>query len=334
MPQLASRLGFDVVNLHLVNCGFVQVESLARFRQPLVWTLHDMWAFTGGCSYGAGCTRFEGKCGRCPLLGEKEENDLSRRIWQRKQKAWRNLNLTIVTPSRWMKSCVQRSSLLSRYAVECIPNGINTDVFRPEDQEKARQKFGLPIHCHLVLFGATAADSDPRKGFDLLVRALASMPREVAGKPVVAAVFGNKAPVHIPNLEMPLRSLGSVEGDDQLRLVYSAADVFAASSREDNLPNTVIESLSCGTPVVDFDIGGMPDMINSGRTGQLVPAFDTASFGIALAAELGADRATRRATCRKSVLERFDVVHQAEAYRRIYERVRQTAGEKSLPTVS
>lgn len=331
MPQLASRLGFDVVNLHLVNCGFVQVESLARFRQPLVWTLHDMWAFTGGCSYGAGCTRFEGKCGRCPLLGEKEENDLSRRIWQRKQKAWRNLNLTIVTPSRWMKSCVQRSSLLSRYAVECIPNGINTDVFRPEDQEKARQKFGLPIHCHLVLFGATAADSDPRKGFDLLVRALASMPREVAGKPVVAAVFGNKAPVHIPNLEMPLRSLGSVEGDDQLRLVYSAADVFAASSREDNLPNTVIESLSCGTPVVAFDIGGMPDMINSGRTGQLVPAFDTASFGIALAAELGADRATRRATCRKSVLERFDVVHQAEAYRRIYERVRQTAVEKSLP---
>jgi glycosyltransferase involved in cell wall biosynthesis len=233
-----------------------------------------------------------------------------------------------------MKSCVQRSSLLSRYAVECIPNGINTDVFRPEDQEKARQKFGLPIHCHLVLFGATAADSDPRKGFDLLVRALASMPREVAGKPVVAAVFGNKAPVHIPNLEMPLRSLGSVKGDDQLRLVYSAADVFAASSREDNLPNTVIESLSCGTPVVAFDIGGMPDMINSGRTGQLVPAFDTASFGIALATELGADRATRRATCRKSVLERFDVVHQAEAYRRIYERVRQTAGEKSLPTVS
>ena len=309
----------------------MRIETLTKFFQPLVWTLHDMWAFTGGCSYVAGCSRFEGQCGQCPMLGGKEENDLSRRIWQRKKQAWGDINLTIVTPSRWMKSCVQRSSLLGRYAVECIPNGINTDVFRPEDQEKARQELGLPIHCHLVLFGATAADSDPRKGFDLLVRALASMPREVAGKPVVAAVFGNKAPVHIPNLEMPLRSLGLVKGDDQLRLVYSAADVFAASSREDNLPNTVIESLSCGTPVVAFDIGGMPDMINSGRTGQLVPAFDTASFGIALAAELGADRATRRATCRKSVLERFDVVHQAEAYRRIYERVRQTAVEKSLP---
>ena len=331
MPQLASRLGFDVVNLHLVNCGFVQVESLARFRQPLVWTLHDMWAFTGGCSYGAGCTRFEGKCGRCPLLGEKEENDLSRRIWQRKQKAWRNLNLTIVTPSRWMKSCVQRSSLLGRYAVECIPYGIDTDIFRPEDREKARQELGLPIHCHLVLFGATAVDSDPRKGFDLLVGALARLPRELAGKPVVVAVFGNKVPVHIPNLEMPLRSLGSVKGDDQLRLVYSAADVFAASSREDNLPNTVIESLACGTPVVAFDIGGMPDMIDHEKTGRLVKPFDTASFGIALAAELGADRAHRRATCRQAALERFSMMRQASAYRAIYERVWHTAVEKSPP---
>jgi glycosyltransferase involved in cell wall biosynthesis len=334
LPQLASRHGFDVVNLHLVNCGFVQVETLAKFRQPLVWTLHDMWAFTGGCSYVAGCSRFEDQCGRCPLLGAKEENDLSRRIWQRKEQAWRNLNLTIVTPSRWMKSCVQRSSLLGRYAVECIPYGIDTDVFRPEDRMKARQELGLPIDCHLVLFGATAADSDPRKGFDLLAGALARLPREISGKPVVAAVFGNTAPVHIPDLGIPMRSLGPVKGDHRLRLVYSAADVFAAPSREDNLPNTVIESLACGTPVVAFEIGGMPDMIFHERTGRLVPPFDTTGFGAALTVELGADRAERRAACRQSALERFNMARQANAYRRIYERVRQTAGEKSLPPVS
>lgn len=325
LPLLAAQHQFDVVNLHLVNCGFVRVETLAKFRRPLVWTLHDMWAFTGGCSYVAGCTRFEDECGRCPLLGAKEENDLSRRIWQRKQQAWGTLNLTIVTPSRWMKSCVQRSSLLGRYAVECIPYGIDTDVFRPEDREKVRQELGLPIHCHLVLFGATAADSDPRKGFDLLAGALARLPREIAGKPVVAVVFGNTAPVNIPDLGIPLWSLGPVKGDDRLRLVYSAADVFAAPSREDNLPNTVIESLACGTPVVAFDIGGMPDMIDHEKTGRLVKPFETAGFAAALSAELGVDKRARRAECRKSALERFGMQRQATAYQRIYEKARQSA---------
>ncbi len=327
--KLANRYRFDLVNLHLVNCGFLRIESLPRFRQPVVWTLHDMWAFTGGCSYVEGCRRFESQCGRCPILGALKENDLSRSVWQRKARAWKHLNLTIVTPSRWMKSCVQRSSLLGHYPVECIPYGIDTNLFRPVDRTQARQSLGLPLECNLVLFGATAADSDPRKGFELLASALSRLPREIAGKPVVTAVFGNAGLVQVPGLEIPLHSFGTVKSDDRLRLIYSAADVFAASSREDNLPNTVIESLACGTPVVAFDIGGMPDMIDPFRTGRLVSPFDTAEFAAALVAELGADRASRRAACRQAAEERFDMARQATAYRRVYDRARRAERQLS-----
>lgn len=321
LPQLAASQEFDVVNLHLVNCGFLRIESLARFRQPVVWTLHDMWPFTGGCSYAEGCERYRDQCGRCPLLKSESERDLSRRIWRRKRSAWRNLDLTVVAPSRWMKSCAERSSILGNYPVVCVPNGIDIERFRPEAQAEARRVLGLPAEAHIVLFGATAADSDPRKGFDLLTAALAHLPRTIAGRPVVAVVFGNQDPFAVAGLDIPLMSLGAIKDDERLRMVYSATDVFAAPSREDNLPNTVIESLACGTPVVAFNIGGMPDMIDPLRAGTLVKPFDPTAYAAALRAELEGSRPDRRAACRESVLERFTQERQAVAYRQVYEQV-------------
>lgn len=321
LPQLAATKGFDVVNLHLVNCGFMRIESLARFRQPLIWTLHDMWVFTGGCAYSEGCERYQDSCGCCPLLGAKKENDLSRRVWDRKRQAWGNLDLTIVTPSQWMKTCAERSSLLGRYPIKCIPYGIDTELFQPEPQAEARRTLRLNVDAYLVLFGATAAESDPRKGFDLLAATLARLPREISGRPVVGVVFGNQRDVMIPGLDIPLISLGQLSDDKILRMVYSAADVFAAPSREDNLPNTVIESLACGTPVVAFNIGGMPDMIDSGRTGRLVAPFNTEEFAAAIVAELAADQPARRAACRASATRFFSQARQAAAYNQLYEQV-------------
>lgn len=319
LARLAAQRHFDIVNIHLVNCGFMRVETLVKFHCPLVWTLHDMWAFTGGCSYSEGCNRYEGNCGCCPMLGKGEENDLSRRIWKRKRSAWKNLNLTVVTPSLWMKTCAQKSSLLREHPVECVPNGIDTGIFYPEGMEFARQKLDLPARARIVLFGATSADSDPRKGFDLLAAALARLPREIEGVPVVAVVFGNHGPTTISGLDIPLQALGVIKTDEHLRLIYSAADVFATPSREDNLPNTVIESLACGTPVVAFDIGGMPDMIDHERIGRLVKPFETAAFASALSAELAQGNLERRARCRQTVLDKFGMDRQAAAYRQIYE---------------
>jgi glycosyltransferase involved in cell wall biosynthesis len=319
LAQLAAQNHFDVVNIHLVNCGFMRVETLAKFRCPLVWTLHDMWAFTGGCSYSEGCNLYQRSCGCCPMLGGGAENDLSRRIWMRKRIAWKNLNLVVVAPSQWMTTCAQRSSLFREHTVKCVPNAIDTGVFYPEDMAFARQKLDLPCRARLVLFGATSADADPRKGFDLLVAALSRLPREIDKVPVVAVVFGNHAPISISGLDIPLRVLGVIKDDEHLRLIYSAADVFAAPSREDNLPNTVIESLACGTPVVAFDIGGMPDMIDHQKVGRLVKPFETEAFASALCAELAGGRLEGRERCRQTVLDKFSMDRQSAAYRQIYE---------------
>jgi glycosyltransferase involved in cell wall biosynthesis len=318
LPQIADRYQFDVINIHLVDCGFMRVETLAKFGRPLVWTLHDMWAFTGGCSYSNGCSRYEGHCGSCPKLGGKHR-DLSLKIWTRKRDAWKDLNLTVVTPSQWMKTCAQKSSLLRGHPVECVPNGIDTGIFYPEGMEFARQKLDLPARARIILFGATSAESDPRKGFDLLVAALSRLPSQIGGVPILAAVFGNRGPVSISGLKIPILSFGVINDDVHLRALFSAADVFAAPSREDNLPNTVIESLACGTPVVAFNIGGMPDMIDHERTGHLVKPFETSAFAFSLSAEMSGTNPGRRAGCRQAVLDKFSIDRQAVAYRQVYE---------------
>lgn len=322
LAQLAARHRFDVVHLNLVSSGFLRVENVPRFRQPIVWTLHDMWTFTGGCHYSQGCERYVAACGACPLLGKSPEVDLSRRIWQRKRSAWRNLNLTVVAPSNWMKECIERSSLLGEYPVVRIPYGIDTDLFQPQAQAEARQELGLPDRAHVVLFGASLADSDRRKGFDLLRAALAKLPAQIEGRPVMAVVFGNTEEIELAGMSIPLVCLGPIRSDARLRTIYSAADVFAAPSREDNLPNTVIESLSCGTPCVAFQIGGMPDLIKPGHTGRLVTPFDTNEFSNALSTGLQeSGKEARQAACRRFVLENFTLVRQATEYARLYEKV-------------
>jgi glycosyltransferase involved in cell wall biosynthesis len=281
-----------------------------------------MWTFTGGCYYSQGCERYVGACGACPLLGKSSEVDLSRRIWQRKRSAWRNLNLVVVAPSNWMKGCAERSSLLGEYPVVRIPYGIDTDLFQPQAQPEARRALGLPEQAHIVLFGASVADSDRRKGFDLQRAALAKLPAQIEGRPVMAVVFGNTEKVELAGMSIRLVGLGPIRADSRLCTIYSAADVFAAPSREDNLPNTVIESLACGTPCVAFRIGGMADLITMGRTGSLATPFDTSEFATALSAELlGGDKEARRAQCRQFVLENFTLARQAKDYTRLYEKV-------------
>ena len=278
-----SQIEPDVINLHWICRGYLQIETLAKFDKPLVWTFHDMWGFTGGCNYSEDCDRYTASCGNCPLLGSNMDCDLSRWVWQRKAKAWKNLNLAIVTPSKWMAERARASSLFKEARVEVIPNGLDTQRYQPFDRSTARKLLKLPQDKQLVLFGAISATSDRRKGFHLLQPALQSLSQSGWHERIELVVFGSSQPSNPPNLGFESHYLGKLGDDISLNLVYAAADVFVAPSIQDNLPNTVMEAIACGTPCVAFKIGGMPDMIEHQQNGYLAPAFEIEELGRGIA---------------------------------------------------
>ncbi|MDJ0745515.1 MAG: glycosyltransferase family 4 protein [Xenococcaceae cyanobacterium MO_167.B27] len=273
IPSHIASFDPDIINLHWVADGFLRIETLAQLNKPIVWTLHDMWAFTGGCHYSGECDRYTQSCGSCPQLNSSSNWDLSRWVWQRKAKAWKNQNITIVAPSHWMADCAKKSSLFKNYRIEVIPNGIDTKVYKPIDKQLAKNILGLPQDKYIILFGAIAATSDPRKGFNLLMPALQKLKYSQKQDLMELVVFGSSQPNNPPDFSFKVHYLGRLYDDISVALLYAAADIFVAPSIQDNLPNTVMEALACGTPCVAFNIGGMSDMIEHKQNGYLAQAF-------------------------------------------------------------
>lgn len=313
------KLRPDIVNLHWITAGFLRIESLVKFTTPLVWTLHDMWAFTGGCHYDGGCERFSVGCGACPVLRSDRRDDLSRRVFRRKEAAWRNLNLVIVSPSQWLADCAKRSLLFGRARVEVIQNGIDLGVFKPIDRQVARQVYQLPAHKRIVLFGAVGASSDKRKGLDVLRTALARMAQQ-GHKDLMLVVFGASEGDAIPGFESATRYVGSLRDDVSLSVLYAAADVFVAPSFQDNLPNTVVEALACGVPCVAFRTGGMPEMIDHLSNGYLAEPFDPEDLANGIAWVVGDESrwCTLALRARDKAQACFRVERQAQNYLDLY----------------
>ena len=266
----------DVLHLHYVMGGMIRLEDLRFFRRPIVWTLHDEWPLTGGCSYDGGCERYREGCGRCPLIQPTRMNDITRKTYKRKQRAWEDVRLELVALCHWMKTKIEASPVFSGHRVHLIPNPIDLSSFKPYPRTMAREILGLNPHKKYVLFGAFGGsewEKPGRKGGDLLLQALQTMPTGFK-ETVELLVFGAAEPESKINFGFPVRYCGKLSDDITLALHYSAANLFVAPSREDNLPNTVVESLACDTPVVAFNIGGMPDMISHKETGWLSPSFD------------------------------------------------------------
>ncbi|MGH8758046.1 MAG: glycosyltransferase family 4 protein [Burkholderiales bacterium] len=313
----------DLVHLHWITSGFVNVKTLRKYRLPLVWTLHDMWAFTGGCHYDDGCGRYLSGCGSCPVLGSNTSFDLSSLGFRRKARAYRDLPLTIVTPSRWLGERARSSPLLAGFPVSVIPNAIDTNCFRPIARDAARHLLGLPGDRKLIVFGAAHGADEPRKGFSHLQTALRLLAERAGGSQYTAVIFGASAPERPPDLGMACTYVGRLNDDASLAALYSAADVFVAPSIQENLSNTVMEALACGTPCVAFDIGGMPDMIEHRRNGVLARPFDAADLAEGLNWVM-ADEARRRALgarAREKAVEEFEMskvaYRHAELYRTI-----------------
>lgn len=261
----------EVVHCHWIAQGFIRLETLSKIDRPIVWTLHDMWPFTGGCHYSHGCERYTEACGNCPELGSNKEQDLSRWIWERKESAWSSLDLTVVTPSTWLAERARESSLLENERVEVIPNPIDANFFRPYPRSRGRELYNLPDDRPVILFGAMSATTDRRKGFHHLQAAIKKIGQERSDAIVV--VFGANRPDNPPDLGLETRYLGYVD-ENTLPLVYSCADVMVLPSEIDNLPNTMVEAMSCGTPCIAFDVGGIPELIDHQRNGYLANPYD------------------------------------------------------------
>ena len=322
--KLASKVAPfnpDIIHLFWVNSGFMKIETLRHFKKPIVWTLHDMWPFTGGCHYDDECGRYRQSCGQCPILSSGSEHDLSRQIWDRKRKSWREVPIVVVATSHWLAEIARSSSLFRDRRIEVIPNGIDTDRYKPLDKCAARAAYGLPQDRHLVLFSAFSATSDKRKGNQFLVQALKIMVLAGWGEKTELVVIGASAPENPPDLGMKVHYMGHLHDEISQVLLYSAADVTVAPSMQENLSNTVMESLSCGTPVVAFNIGGMPDMIDHQGSGYLARPFesDDLAAGMMWVLENKARYDILSQHARKTVLERYALKTVANQYLALYQ---------------
>jgi glycosyltransferase involved in cell wall biosynthesis len=325
----------DIVNLHWIGNGFINIGSLrALAHVPVVWTLHDMWAFCGAEHYTGGDTRY--KTGYQKKIRPEGETgfDVHRWTWKRKMKSIAALKyLTVVADSYWLAQCARESLMFQGRRVETIHYGLDTERFRPIPKAMARQILGVPDNKMLILFGAINAAHDKRKGIDLLAQALhhlhtmlsaESLSAELKGSlkadDVECLIFGASEPRTPPRLNFPTRYLGPLHDELSLAVVYAAADVMIVPSREEAFGQTALEALACGTPAVAFRVGGLPDSIDHCVNGYLAVPFDTEDLARGILWILAdKERAAALAVnARNKVLSGFTLEHQAKKYIEIY----------------
>ncbi|RZK55742.1 MAG: glycosyltransferase, partial [Pedobacter sp.] len=239
----------DIIHLHWVNHGFLTPKFLAELdelEKPVVWTFHDSNAFTGGCHVRYTCENFHQQCGNCPVLRLSGKTDISNKTWLRKQKAYSEFNFHIVAPSNWMANSVKQSSLLGIRNVSVVPNTIEVDVFKPYVKAEAKQILKIPANHFVLMSGFMPSKNDKHKGTQYLIDALNELARrpEIPNEQIELVIFGNKDEKNMPEFPFKTTFLGTINKDEHLAKCYAAADAFITPSLEDNLPNTVMESLA------------------------------------------------------------------------------------------
>ena len=304
-----------LLHLHWMGNEALSVKQIGALRGPVIWTLHDMWAFCGA-EHVAYDQRWREGYRRDNRPEQERGFDLNRWVWARKLEHWKR-PVQIVAPSRWMAQCVRDSALMKDWPVRHIPNPIDTDLWCPMPQQEARQRLGLPLNKPFVLFGTYGETFARHKGFDLLRQALEVL--RGTGKDVSLLVLGQEAPSGTHEWPFETHFCGKVSQQEALRCYYCAADLLVIPSRIDNLPNTGVEALACGTPVVAFDTCGLPDIVTHGKTGYLARAFDTDDLARGLHTVLGLDdNAGWGEAARQKALDQFSMQKVGARYQAVY----------------
>jgi len=285
--QQINELEPDIVHLHWIGGAMIKIQDLARIKSPIVWSLHDDWAYTGGCHIKWDCKKYTSACGSCPVLNSNKESDLSHQVFTAKKKVYDQMDsLTVVGLSRWIGHCASESKLLENAKVVQLPNPINTAKFRPSDKLKSRDALNLPADKKLILFGAMNAGGDVRKGF------------------------------------VELKSAINLMGETDVELLYQSADVCLVPSLQENLSNVIMESLACGTPVVGFKIGGNSDMIDHKVNGYLAKPYEVEDLSEGISYVISqSNQNNLSANSREKVLNNFDEKLVVKRYLELYENI-------------
>lgn len=322
IPTQINSISPDIVHLHWICDGMMRIEHLKRIKKPIIWTLHDMWAFTGGCHYNEGCERYVEVCSNCPQLNRGGKNDLSRSVLRRKKRAWNILDISVVTPSNWLAESAKKSSIFKNCRVKVIPNGLNLNLFQQIAKKTARKIWNLPNSKKLILFGAISAASDHRKGYDLLYKGLKQLTTKWSGKAELV-VFGSSEPKNPHDFGFPVHYLGHLHDNVSLSLLYASADVMVVPSRQEAFGQTVSESFACGTPVVAFSVTGLIDIIDHRTNGYLAKPFDASDLSAGIDWILS-DENRHKNLCikaREKAAACFDIEVIAKKYADLYESI-------------
>jgi glycosyltransferase involved in cell wall biosynthesis len=310
----------DVINLHWI-ASFLDFQTFFRkvpHKTPVVWRLSDMNPFTGGCHCDFACGKFNDGCGQCPQLGSRDSNDLSHQVWNRKQHVLAKVSpekLHFVAPCDWMARRVGTAGAFARFPLTIIPNSVDIEDFSPQERSLARDACGIPQDANVILFVSQLVEK-PYKGLTVLAQALAGL--SGIDKLVLVSVGFGSITIRVP---IPHLHLGPIHDNGRLAKVYSAADLFVIPSLHDNMPNTVLESMACGTPVVGFKTGGIPDMVRHGITGLLVDTTEIEALRAAIR-ELLHDPIKRKAmatNCRRIAVDEYSLDLQTRRYTSLYE---------------
>lgn len=324
IPKHEFYKNADILNFHNLHSGtfnYLAIPSLTE-KKPAVLTLHDMWGFTGHCSYSYDCDRWKIGCGKCPYPNTypQIQRDNTRLEWKLKNWAYSRANLTIITLSHWLTEQVKQS-MLARFSIHHIPNGIDTEIYQPLDPEQCKAILRIPKEKKILMFGA-ASLKDPRKGTDLVVEALLQLPESLK-KETILLTIGHGGEEIATSVGMEIMDLGYLDNDLLKSMAFSVADLFIFPSRADNLPLVLQESMACGTPMVSFKVGGIPDLVRPDVTGYLAQPDNAKDFtrGIIQLLEDENLRQSMSSNCRAIALEEYSLEQQAKRYIELYHQI-------------
>ena len=261
----------QLYNIHGNYFSFTALSKISKYK-TIIWRLSDMWPVTGHCAYSYDCEKWRIGCGECPYIDEYPElkTDTTKYLWKlKKMNSDKIKNMVIVVPSLWIKNIAEQSPILNKFKVFYIPNGVDTDIFNQKYKNEAKQKYNISKDSKVVLFIAEQLNADRRKGGEYLVKALNSL-NESLKKNIVLLMIGKEEMTNCGiDKNIKIYKAGYINNDMDLASLYQAADIMVLPTLADNLPNTILESMACGTPVVAFNVGGIPEIVKHKVTGYL-----------------------------------------------------------------
>jgi glycosyltransferase involved in cell wall biosynthesis len=314
----------DILHFHGIHGGFFSYLALPTLtaRKPVVFTLRDMWAMTGHCAVPMDCTRWRHGCGKCPYpkVTPPIKRDATRIEWKLKNLAYSRSKLTFIALSNWVASQA-RESMLARFPIHTIPNGVDIELYQPRGREDCRRALGIPQDSAVLMFAATNVASR-QKGGDLLLEALRALPGDLKER-AMCLVMGNGGTQFLHACGVSVIDLGYISNERLKAIAYVAADVYVSASRGEAFGQTILESMSCGTPVVAFRIGPTTELVRHGRTGYAAAPLDSVDLSRGIA-HLLRDREKSQqmgSAARKVAEEEYRTEIEARRHLALYEQI-------------